>query len=446
METLFDGERAFEHLRKLAVEIGPRPSGSEEERKAAEYIASEFRTMGLKTEVQEFEITTGVVRAKKLEVLAPYTEEVVCEAMAMTGSSPPQGVVGDIIYLEATDDEYITPEVAGRVILTSRWNRAALKKLSRYKPLAVVTIETAPRTLEKHLWGSAEFRAKYGDLPVVRISYENGLKLLEKGAKTVRVVVQNEETKTRSRNVIGEIEGTMNPDEIVLIGGHYDTVLEVSGAGDNAAGTALAMELARVFQEKGTRRTMRFVAWGCEELGLRGSVHYAGGLREESEKLKKERPDEEVETELDKTKLCVNLDVHGAFLGSNSSSILGPPELTAAVKLMSKELGVLYEVREAVYSSDGTSLSCVGVPSASFSRGGGSNVFMHSTEDEIRWLKPEALQIQGGFIEQFLTRYVAKAAAFPFERKIQDKNKKDIEDYFARSPPLVKKALGLKIS
>ena len=58
---------------------------------------------------------------------------------------------------------------------------------------------------------------------------------------------------------------------------------------------------------------------------------------------------------------------------------------------------------------------------------------MHSTEDSIRWLKPEAFQIQGNIIEEWLTRYVAKAVAFPFERKIPDKFKKDIENYFKRS-------------
>jgi hypothetical protein len=57
---------------------------------------------------------------------------------------------------------------------------------------------------------------------------------------------------------------------------------------------------------------------------------------------------------------------------------------------------------------------------------------MHSTEDSIRWLSPKTLGTQGEFIELFLTRYVAEAAAFPFERKIPDKQKKDIEEYFKR--------------
>lgn len=433
MSTLFNGERAFGYLRKLAVEMGTRPSGSEKEKKAAEYIASEFKALGLETTIQEFEVTTGEVISKRLEVLEPYYEDVACEGMPLYGSTGPEGVVGDLVYLEGTDDEYLTPEVSGKVIMTSRFSRTAMKLLMELKPLAIINVETSPRVLPKNLWGSAKTKERYGNLPTLRISYEDGLKMLERGAKKVRVVVDAKDMKVKSQNVIGELKGDARPEEIILIGGHYDTVLEVSGAGDNAGGTAITMELARVFKEKGTRRTMRFIAWGCEELGLLGSYHYAHQLREGSEKAKKEKPDDEVETELDRIKLCVNLDVHGAFLGSNSSSILGPPELTASVKLLSKELGSVYEVREAVYSSDGTSLSGVGVPSVSFSRGGGSNVFMHSIEDNVRWLKPQALQVQGDFTEQFLTRYVAEAVAFPFEKNIPDKQKKDVEEYFKRS-------------
>ena len=95
-------------------------------------------------------------------------------------------------------------------------------------------------------------------------------------------------------------------------------------------------------------------------------------------------------------------------------------------------------MKETVYSSDGTPLSSVGVPSVSFSRKAGIDIMMHSTEDTIRWLKPEALQVQGEFVELFLTRYVAEAAAFPFDREIPDKLQEEIEKYYKdrlRTPP-----------
>ncbi len=431
---LFSGERAFGLLERLAVGMGARPSGSEAEREAAEWIASEFRSLGLRTSVEEFEAEAGRVVSKRLEVVEPYRGEVPCEVMPLFGSTSPEGVEGDVVHLDTPDEEYVNPGVEGKVVLTSGSAQDRVRSytaLSRFRPLAIVFIEARPRVMAKSLWGSATYRERFGEIPVARVTYEDGLNLLERRATRLRLVAEAEKSKVRSRNVIGELEGSERPDEIVIVGGHYDTVLEVSGAGDNAGGTALVLELARVFMEKGSRRTMRFAAWGCEELGLLGSRDHARRLREESEKEKE--GDEEKETELERVRLCVNLDVHGALLGTNAARVLGPPELTAAVKLLSKEKGTVFKVEESVYSSDGTSLSAVGVPSVSFSRDAGSNVFMHSAEDSVRWLRPEALQRQGEFIELFLTRYVSEAAAFPFERKIPEKQKKDVEEYFKRA-------------
>jgi len=433
-DLMFDGKRAFKQLERLAVGIGTRPSGSEEEKRAAEYIASEFRALGLETRLEEFEATTGRVVSKGLEVLEPYRENVQCEVMPLYGSTGPEGVVGDLIHIDTPDEEHLTPDITGRVILTSgtpKDRKKAYGIMSRLKPLALIFIESSPRILAKNLWGSAIVKERFGEFPTARVTYEEGLKLLERKAKRVRLVAESEEMKVKSSNVIGELKGCERPDEIVLIGGHYDTVLEVQGAEDNAGGTAIVLELARVFKERGTKRTIRYIAWGCEELGLLGSRDYAKRLRESSEKAKKEN--EEAETELDMTLLCINLDVHGAFIGTNSSHVLGPPDLTSSIKLLSKETGVVFNVEESVYSSDGTSISAVGIPSVSFSRRAPTNVLMHSAEDSIQWLSPKTLQAHGEFVELFLNRYVAEASAFPFEKTIPDKQKKDIEEYFKQN-------------
>jgi Iap family predicted aminopeptidase len=162
-----------------------------------------------------------------------------------------------------------------------------------------------------------------------------------------------------------------------------------------------------------------------------GSREYAKRLREASEAEKK--VNEEAVTELDNTVLCLNLDVHGGLIGTNVAKILGPPELTAAVKLLSKEKGTVFKVTEEVYSSDGTSISAVGVPSVSLSRETPTNLLMHSREDEEKWLSPAALGAHGVFAEEFLTRYVAEAAAWPFERIIPEKQRKEIEEYFKKA-------------
>jgi Iap family predicted aminopeptidase len=67
------------------------------------------------------------------------------------------------------------------------------------------------------------------------------------------------------RNIEAELRGTVHPDEIVVVGAHYDTVPGSPGADDNASGVAAVLAFARGFAQSPASRTMRFVAFANEE-------------------------------------------------------------------------------------------------------------------------------------------------------------------------------------
>ncbi len=67
------------------------------------------------------------------------------------------------------------------------------------------------------------------------------------------------------RNLIVEKRGTRRPEDIILVGAHYDTVPTTPGADDNASGVAGLAELARLLKPYDNRRTIRLVAFTCEE-------------------------------------------------------------------------------------------------------------------------------------------------------------------------------------
>ncbi|HEY1912047.1 MAG TPA: M20/M25/M40 family metallo-hydrolase [Vicinamibacterales bacterium] len=77
-------------------------------------------------------------------------------------------------------------------------------------------------------------------------------------------------------NVVAELPGTDKPDEVVMIGGHFDSWHTGTGATDNAAGSAVMMEAMRILKVSGVklRRTVRIGLWGGEEEGLLGSREY----------------------------------------------------------------------------------------------------------------------------------------------------------------------------
>jgi len=71
--------------------------------------------------------------------------------------------------------------------------------------------------------------------------------------------------KLQYRNIIAEHYGTTLPDEVIIIGAHYDTVWLTLGADDNASGIAVMLELARYLKNIKLKRTIRFVAFANEE-------------------------------------------------------------------------------------------------------------------------------------------------------------------------------------
>lgn len=91
-------------------------------------------------------------------------------------------------------------------------------------------------------------------------------------------------------NLVVELRGTHKPDEIIVVGAHYDTVANCPGANDNGSGVAALLALARLSRNIQFARTIRFVAFANEEhpyadTDAQGSKRYAEELRTRGEKI-----------------------------------------------------------------------------------------------------------------------------------------------------------------
>ncbi|MBK8148269.1 MAG: M20/M25/M40 family metallo-hydrolase [Acidobacteria bacterium] len=118
-------------------------------------------------------------------------------------------------------------------------------------------------------------------ITVATEDYNRLVRMLQAGEKvqlTVDLAVQYHDEDTMAYNTVAEIPGT-DPtlkEELVMLGGHIDSWHAGTGATDNAAGVAVAMEAARIIQTLGLkpRRTIRVGLWSGEEQGLFGSSNY----------------------------------------------------------------------------------------------------------------------------------------------------------------------------
>ncbi len=80
-------------------------------------------------------------------------------------------------------------------------------------------------------------------------------------------------------NVIGTMKGKVNPEKIIIVSAHYDSVPECNGADDNGAGVAGLLETARILAQYDFENTLVIAFWDEEEEGLLGSRHYAQEAR-----------------------------------------------------------------------------------------------------------------------------------------------------------------------
>ena len=119
-------------------------------------------------------------------------------------------------------------------------------------------------------------------LPRVAVDIEHYgriFRTLEKNIPvTLRINIANKfyDDNPDSFNIVAEIPGTDKPDEVVMLGAHFDSWASGSGATDNAAGSAVMMEAMRILKTCNAkmRRTVRLALWTGEEEGLLGSRAY----------------------------------------------------------------------------------------------------------------------------------------------------------------------------
>lgn len=92
------------------------------------------------------------------------------------------------------------------------------------------------------------------------------------------------------KNIEAELVGTSKPEEIIIVGAHYDSVIGSTGANDNASGVAAVLEIARLLSKEKLPRTLRMVAFVNEEPPFfqtknMGSRIYAARSRQRGEKI-----------------------------------------------------------------------------------------------------------------------------------------------------------------
>ena len=340
-------------------DFGSRFAGTPSEAQARDFIAEKFRAYGLSdVRFDPFDYL-GWWRGKcALNVVAPRAQTFDAISLVYSPSTPAGGLRASIVDVGmGTEKEYARKRDAlkGKIVLCSSANPEDGRAPHRREEYGwAVDAGAIGFVYTRHLPGglpeTGSLRAgRLGEIPAVAVSYETGAALkrsAEKGETVVALDVQNEARPTTAWHVVGQVPG--QTDELIVVGAHYDGHDISQGAGDDATGTCLVLELARLFAPlKGQlRRTIRLMAFACEEMGVLGSTEY----------VKKHRG------EMKNIALMMNLD--GAVGGGRKGfTYSGLEDVEAGFKRIAKETGYALKLSEKIVTaSDNFPFFMEGVP------------------------------------------------------------------------------------
>ena len=445
INSIFSGENAYRHLEVLTEHIGPRHGGSAKELEAAHYIRDYFKELGLKTKLEKYPIYS--FEDADADLTTPSGKTIDCLAIPVSASTSSKGITKEVVFLEDADPVFLDDSIKDKiVVMFNSFGGERLRKFYKFAPAGLVSIQTNAHA--EHFLGAdkADSKRKFGSIPAVRLTYKEGIKLLKKLPKKLTLkVITHKEKVTNGYNVIADLSGTAGEDEVVAICAHYDSVWRGPGAIDNGGGIASIMELARIYKKKGSKRNLRFIAFGGEEMGLWGAKSYVKNLKDKDKKLKKNKDFEldGLKSELDQIQFLVNLDMMGPLHGKSVAITFGCNDIPASLRLFAKEIRYSIAIQEnELYSSDNMAFNSVGIPSASFHRCGYGDGGGHTVKDVIDNCSPEGLTHIGHFVELWIDRYITQMHIFPFSKEIPEAAKTTIKKRFGDKDILDYKIIG----
>ena len=408
------GKREMELLEKIGF---TRIAGSPEEEKAAQILKEECDKLGVPAIIQPFEIEQGIVEEATLEILEPFQQEIPVTGYQCAQNTPEEGLEAPFLYVENADDVSLS-DARGKIVLVNGYMRVPLfRKLMKAGVAGIVTMEGQLRDKREETDLSTRklrrtLRA-FGNVPMVHTRVLDAIDMVRKGACKARLVLKGRTEEWTSHNVIATVLGTEKPEEIVSFGAHYDSVDFSKGVYDNGAGSVINMEVLRYFAENPPKRTLKFVWYGSEEIGLEGSWAYVKAHKEE----------------LEAHKLMINVDGGGPVLGVDRITATAEKALASYLEYFVKIHGFTAEVKQGIYSSDSIPFADSGVPGVNFSRDGAPGAaYIHDRFDTLSFLSADMLEKTTRIVLEF-GEEMANAALVPVERKIPQNIVEDVEKY-----------------
>jgi carboxypeptidase Q len=286
-------DAAWQRLAYVSDTFGNRLSGSPNLEAAIKWALEEMKRDGLENvHAEPVKVPHWVRGRESLEIAGPIPQPLVMLGLGNSAGTPAAGIEADLLVVHSFEElDAARDRVKGKIVLfnvpftnygdTVRFRAAGPSRAAVLGAVAVLVRSVGPPGLRTPHTGTLTYADGPPQIPAAAIAVEDAARLqrmVDRGTP-VRLKLSMEARflpDADSANVVGEIRGRELPDEVVVIGGHFDSWDVGTGSTDDGGGVVATWEALRIMKKLNLRprRTVRVVLWTNEENGGRGGQAY----------------------------------------------------------------------------------------------------------------------------------------------------------------------------
>ncbi len=280
-------------LEYLATEIGNRLSGSQSLEQAIDWAYENMKREELHVQKLPVKVPHWVRGEESAQLITPVKRRLPILGLGMSVGTPRGGITASVVSVTSFADleKLRREDVEGKIVLyavdwegygsTVRYRTLGPSRAAKLGAIAVLVRSATGRSLNKPHTGSLRYDKEQPKIPAAAVTVEDALwmqRVISRGHDVQVHLEMNARMlpEAESYNIVAEIPGRENPEEVVVMGGHYDSWDVGQGVHDDGAACIAAWHALTLVHRLGLRprRTLRVVLWTNEENGLAGGEAY----------------------------------------------------------------------------------------------------------------------------------------------------------------------------
>ena len=284
---------AYNRLGYMCDTFGPRLSGSKNLENAINWILKEMKSDGLENvRGEKVAVPTWIRGKESATLLSPFKKELSMLGLGGSIATPRGGLKAEVIVVNDWDElESRSNEVPGKIVLfnapftsygeTVAYRYSGASAAAKHGAVASLIRSIGPWSMNTPHTGVMAYNDDVQKIPNAALTMEDAMMLSrihDRGNKIIVKLDMNARMVADrwSHNVLGEIKGSIYPEEVVVVGGHIDSWDVGQGAHDDGGACIASWEVLRLIKELGLKpkRTIRCVMWTNEENGGKGNKGY----------------------------------------------------------------------------------------------------------------------------------------------------------------------------